>query len=768
MARSTLSLNLDFTWAATPQEANDVVRPAAQLLLTGFDDSYVVDNGNKPLQEHINYLLQTITSNIHELNQRGIFEWNARTAFEAPCACLLEGKIYFSRPGVSPGKNVDPRQTNTVWTKGWAPGDDIPVTELPTVDVAHGGTGRTDGANLVPSGGSRHYVLRKASNSDHDTEWGEIVIPNMPVISDAQDPISVIVRTANYAVQPTDNNALILMGTGSGDRTLSLPSLDSGDTGFLIRAAKSTSSNTLVIDPNGADRIAGLGAYSLRRLWESVTLAWSGTTWIVLAHRVNYGTNEGDVPRLGGGGLINLDTIPNLPADRTNSGEFDEDRIPNHSTDKLTRGLLPLSRGGTGRTDGANLVPGGGTRHYVLRKGSNADYDTEWGEIVIPNMPTLPDSQDAISVIVRTANYAVQPTDNNALIVMGTGSGDRTLSLPSLDSGDTGFLIRAAKSTSSNTLVIDPNGADRIAGLSAYSLRRLWESVTLAWSGTTWIVLAHRVNYGTNEGDVPRLGGGGLINLDTIPNLPADRTNSGEFDEDRIPNHSTDKLTRGLLPLSRGGLNADTAAGGRATLQLGTAAREDVGTGQDDVARARTVAPAGMMGAYAGGVVPDGWLLADGRAISRTTYSDLYAAIGTTWGPGDGNTTFNLPNTQERFLLGKSATKAVGDTGGESEHTLTSNEIPAHRHTLPSHRHSIPSHTHSYTPTISTASAMTPSGSTHNVVSGLGIGGQPQTTGSGGGGNTTFGGGGSTGNRGNGRPHNNMPPYAVVLYIIKT
>ena len=394
-----------------------------------------------------------------------------------------------------------------------------------------------------------------------------------------------------------------------------------------------------------------------------------------------------------------------------------------------------------------------------------------------------------VVVLISTQNVSLDSDDNNALVVMGTGGGNRNLSLPSLDASHAGFLVRVAKNTSTNTLIIDPNGSDTIAGLSSYSLRRLWESVTIAWTGATWIVLSHRVNYGTNEGDVPRLGGGGRINLDTIPNLPADRTTNGEFDERRIPGLSADKIVRDVLPLDRGGLNADTAAGGRATLKLGTAAREDIGIDQDDVARVRTVAPAGIMGAYAGGVVPDGWLLADGRAISRTTYSDLYAAIGTTWGPGNGNTTFNLPDTQERFLLGKSATKAVGDTGGESEHTLTTGEMPRHSHSAPSHSHSISAHSHtisdhshSYTdrsyasstsisanvnvPGASSAAAinsltsMTPSRSTDSN--------GPGSTDHGGPGSTNSASGGNTGNNGSGDPHNNMPPYAVVLYIIKT
>lgn len=75
-----------------------------------------------------------------------------------------------------------------------------------------------------------------------------------------------------------------------------------------------------------------------------------------------------------------------------------------------------------------------------------------------------------------------------------------------------------------------------------------------------------------------------------------------------------------------------------------------------------------------------GRLLCDGTAVSRTTYADLFAAIGTTFGPGDGSTTFNLPDYQDNFPVGVSGTKMVGVAGGEATHTLTESELPGHRH----------------------------------------------------------------------------------------
>lgn len=66
----------------------------------------------------------------------------------------------------------------------------------------------------------------------------------------------------------------------------------------------------------------------------------------------------------------------------------------------------------------------------------------------------------------------------------------------------------------------------------------------------------------------------------------------------------------------------------------------------------RDILPAGVVFPYAGSAAPDGWLLCDGSAISRTIYSRLFNIIGTTYGSGDGSTTFNVPNTQGIFLRG--------------------------------------------------------------------------------------------------------------------
>lgn len=100
---------------------------------------------------------------------------------------------------------------------------------------------------------------------------------------------------------------------------------------------------------------------------------------------------------------------------------------------------------------------------------------------------------------------------------------------------------------------------------------------------------------------------------------------------------------------------------------------------------------------FAGTTAPSGWLLCYGQAVSRTDYANLFAIIGTTYGAGDGSTTFVVPDLRGRIPAGKDnmgGTAAgrmttvaggvdaatLGAAGGASTHTLTSAQMPTHTH----------------------------------------------------------------------------------------
>lgn len=114
-----------------------------------------------------------------------------------------------------------------------------------------------------------------------------------------------------------------------------------------------------------------------------------------------------------------------------------------------------------------------------------------------------------------------------------------------------------------------------------------------------------------------------------------------------------------------------------------------------NIAQSSDAQPAGIIAPFAGSTVPYGWMLCAGQAVSRTAYPALFAAIGTTYGTGDGSTTFNLPDLRGRVPAGldnMNGTDAarldwantLGTTGGEQKHTMTTAELVAHTHTTQS------------------------------------------------------------------------------------
>jgi microcystin-dependent protein len=143
----------------------------------------------------------------------------------------------------------------------------------------------------------------------------------------------------------------------------------------------------------------------------------------------------------------------------------------------------------------------------------------------------------------------------------------------------------------------------------------------------------------------------------------------------------------------------------------------------------------GTVKGWAGTIkIPMTWLACDGSAVSRAMYPDLYALIGTSYGPGDGSTTFALPDFRGRVVLGAGqgtglTARAIGATGGEENHQLTVAELAAHTHTY-------------YNANTSGASIGQGSPTLGLVSSG-------------------------TGSAGGNTPHNNMQPYGVALWIIK-
>jgi microcystin-dependent protein len=160
---------------------------------------------------------------------------------------------------------------------------------------------------------------------------------------------------------------------------------------------------------------------------------------------------------------------------------------------------------------------------------------------------------------------------------------------------------------------------------------------------------------------------------------------------------------------------------------------------------AQFVLPIGAIAQYTGATDPttsgSTWVICDGRAVNRTTYAMLFDTVSTTYGSGDGSTTFNIPDFRGRVPVGAdsggvhlpSNHPALGTSGGEEQHTLSTTEMPSHSHTI-----------------SGTWLQYNGGGATANTggsgIGALGIG---------------------VSNTGGGGAHNNLQPYVAINHIIR-
>lgn len=223
--------------------------------------------------------------------------------------------------------------------------------------------------------------------------------------------------------------------------------------------------------------------------------------------------------------------------------------------------------------------------------------------------------------------------------------------------------------------------------------------------------------------------------------------------------------------------DVNDAATSRTNLGLGDMAEYTVGSGFIETGNTLSVAGAGLIGQvtmWPTDTAPSEWAICDGVPLSRTTYADLFSVIGTTYGIGDGATTFNLPDFKGRTAVGAGqgsetaegdvpgSTILMGDKGGYEEHTLVPDELPAHSHdagnlvtdTSGAHTHSVTLSTSQFgsTPIVET------NGRSNTVTN-------VPTTSAGAHSHTLL---GETADAGGDTGHTNMQPFVGINYIIHT
>ena len=207
--------------------------------------------------------------------------------------------------------------------------------------------------------------------------------------------------------------------------------------------------------------------------------------------------------------------------------------------------------------------------------------------------------------------------------------------------------------------------------------------------------------------------------------------------------------------------------------------------------------PTGVVAPFAGSTEPTGWLLCQGQAVSRTTYAALFAVIGTTYGAGDGSTTFNLPDLRSKFPVGKGTetwSDSLGETGGSKDAVVVDHSHDmTHGHadnfavsSLGTTNVTSSSDSHSHTGTLTFPNPPAGLGTASGDVAKVGSGGYSRITRTGSisissdahthttniahghsltGSVTAF--SGSTGPSGVSGANANLPPYVTLNYIIK-
>lgn len=265
------------------------------------------------------------------------------------------------------------------------------------------------------------------------------------------------------------------------------------------------------------------------------------------------------------------------------------------------------------------------------------------------------------SVVTKISNYAATYDDD--VILVDAAAGPITITLPSATAAVYPLVVKKIDATG-NTVTIAASGGQTIDGAATIAIAVQNGTATLYSDGSQWRGASQVVTAGDSDkldgyhaanttGAIPI--SNGIVNTNLNADLLDGQT--GSFYQ------SATNLTAGTLDLARipttlTGKDADTLDGNHST----------------------ALSPPGAVTAFAGSTAPTGWLECNGAAVSRSTYASLYSVIGTTYGAGDGSTTFNLPDLRGEFIRGWAHDRTV-DTGraiGSSQ----GDQLQTHEHAL--------------------------------------------------------------------------------------
>jgi microcystin-dependent protein len=375
------------------------------------------------------------------------------------------------------------------------------------------------------------------------------------------------------------------------------------------------------------------------------------------------------------------------------------------------------------------------TNRLGLEKQGDGENPNSWGSILNTNVIDLIDDAIAGYEIVSVSSTGITLSDNNgtadqsrnaSLEFAGTLTANVTITIPSEEKtyfvreNTTGSFAVQMKTAAGNALTLSQ-------GINSF----------IACDGT----------------DIYELDSATSVNTFTVNTLTATSITTSILAATDV---STTTLTATSITTSVVDASSITVTGN-------VSAAEYYGDGSNLTGITTDSIPSGAVFPYAGISQPSGYLFCYGQAISRSTYSDLFSAIGTTYGSGDFTTTFNLPDLRGRVVAGQddmggsSANRLTGasggvngDTlgaaGGDEGHQLTAAQLAAHTHSAGSYQTTIPTFANE-------------EGSEQVLQRNTGVNQAAFTS---------YALTGSSGSTGSNAEHNNVQPTFILNYIIKT
>jgi microcystin-dependent protein len=462
------------------------------------------------------------------------------------------------------------------------------------------------------------------------------------------------------------------------------------------------------------------------------------------------------------------DVTYTLPADKGTTGQV-------LSTSDNTGTLAWISAGGGGSVTsvGISLPTSVFTNGSAVTTSGNlsATFNTQTANTVFAGPSTGADAVPVFRALVAgdIPNIGASKISSGILPVANGGTNNNTVLTNSIVIGNTagnGYTNTAA-GTTGQILVGNTGAAPSWSNLSALSWGMTGNASTVPSTNYLGTSDAVDLSIRTNATEGIRIIGGATNtgNVGVSESTPSQKlTVKGNILLE--PNGATASQLRFAIPSDTTKYTSFKAQTQAATINytlpaaVGTTGQVlSTSDGSGTLAWANAV-PTGAMMMWTIAAAPSGWLLCDGSAVSRTTYAALFALISTTYGTGDGSTTFNVPDLRGRFPLGSdnmgqgsanrvTATQAdnLGQGSGAETVTLDGTQIPNHTHTL---RAYTGANANSKTPLNNVLGSYTSNPSIYSAVS-------PDT-------NMNSSAITSTGG---GLSHSNMPPYMTINFIIK-